>query len=835
MSSNLSKSAASLNARSIAPGTCFHCAEPMAGDRVLWAQLQGRQVPVCCAGCRAAAQLIAQLGLEEFYRFRTASSLTPAPSTTEWRHFDEPHVLRALTRAEGSGRSVTLLIDGLTCAACGWLIGRSLERVDGVVRASVNTATGRAGIVWDEGRVGLSRLLRVIADLGYRPHVASPDAVDTQAREERRAILRRLAAAGLGMMQVMMLAVALYAGALQGMDANIRAYLRVVSMLVATPVMLYGGWPFFVGAYKSLRMRSITMDVPVTLGLLLAFGASVLNTWRHAGDVYFDSVTMFIFFLTVARYVEILARHRSNGVTDSLGRTLPQTAHRFDSASCEARLADVMVAELNVGDHLLVRGGEIIPADGEILRGGTRVDESMLTGEPLPVARGPGDGVAAGTLNLGAPVRLRVTAAGTATVLQHIVALLRRAQAERPRITRAADAMSSRFLGRVLLGALIVCAFWLTVDPSRAFAATLAVLVVACPCAFSLATLVAVASANATLARRGILVTHQDAIESLAKVTRVVFDKTGTLTLGKVSVTGCEILGALNERECRRIAAALEAASEHPIGRAFLADGLTPPPAGDVQITVGAGIEGTVGDRRYRIGTPAFVVGESGEDRGAIVLGCEHRALANFTVGDIIRPESAEIVGALQARGLGVEVLSGDEQGPVRRLARQCGIDEYAARQSPAAKLQRVKALTGRGEFVAVVGDGINDAPVLGEAGVSIAMSRGSALALASADLILVGDSLRSLPVAIDLARRTKAIMRQNLRWAAGYNLTAMPLAALGWVPPWLAAIGMSLSSILVVLNSLRLMRGERPPSSVRFDYDIASGSSVPLSGETAS
>ncbi len=807
---------------------CFHCAEPIIGGRVLWAQLQGREVPVCCAGCRAAAQLIAELGLEEFYRFRTVSSPRPAPAGTEWRYLDEPHLIQTLTRAENGGRSVLLLIDGLTCAACGWLIGRSLERVDGVLRAGVNTATGRASIAWDESKVTLSRLLRVIAELGYRPHVATPEAVDAQAREERRAILRRLAVAGMGMMQVMMFAVALYAGDLQGMDADIRTYLRLASMLVATPVMFYGGWPFFVGACKSLRARGITMDVPVSLGLLLAFGASVMNTWRHAGDVYFDSVTMFIFFLTVARYVEIVARHRSNSVTDSLGRTMPQTAHRFDSASPQARLADVIVADLKRHDQILVRGGEIVPADGEILLGSTRIDESMLSGEPLPVARGPGDAVAAGTLNLGVAVRVRVAAAGSATVLAHIVALLKRAQAERPRITRAADAMSSRFLARVLMGAFIVCAFWLMVEPSRAFAATLAVLVVACPCAFSLATLVAVASANATLARRGILVTHQDAIEGLARVTRVVFDKTGTLTMGRVAITGCETLGTLNEQECRRIAAALEAASEHPIARAFSdadadADpGGAPAPAGDVRISVGAGVEGMVEGRRYRIGTPGFAAGEPAVDGGAIVLGCEQKALANFTVGDVVRPESAAVIEALQARGLGVEILSGDAADPVRRLAQQCGIDEYAARQSPADKLQRIKTLTARGEFVAMVGDGINDAPVLGGAGVSIAMSRGSALALAGADLILVGDSLRALPAAMAVARRAQSIMRQNLRWAAGYNLTAMPLAALGWVPPWMAAIGMSLSSILVVLNSLRLMRGGRPRAAAPSPRDAS-------------
>ncbi len=813
-------------------GRCFHCDQPLGMGRVLWVRIQGKDVPMCCAGCRAAAQLIAQLGLEEFYHFRTAASPTPQPSSKEWLHYDEPQLLQRLTRDERSGRSVVLLVDGLTCAACSWLIGRSLGQIDGVVRADVNTATGRAALVWDQRKVAFSQLLQVIADLGYRPHVVTPDTIDAQAREERQALLRRLAVAGLGMMQVMMFAVALYAGERQGMDANIRAYLRLASMLVATPVMWYGGWPFLVGACKALHMRSITMDVPVALGLLLAFGASVLNTWRHAGDVYFDSVTMFIFFLTVARYVEMVARHRSNSVSDSLGRTMPATAHRITTQSAEEELIDVVVTELQPGDHLLIRSGEVIPADGEVTHGSTRVDESMLTGEPLPIDRAVGDRLMAGTLNVGAPVRLRVSAAGSATVLEHVVALLRRAQAERPNITRTADRMSTRFLARVLVGAVVVCAFWLIVDPTRAFAATLAVLVVACPCAFSLATLVAVASANAALARRGILVTHQDAIESLSKVSRVVFDKTGTLTSGELAVIRCETLGAATEQECRRIAAALEAASEHPIARAFGAGSGTPSPASDVKVCVGAGIEGSIGDRRYRIGTPAFIGHLQDEDDGAIVLADERTAMARFTVGDTVRAESAAVIRALQQRGFGTEILSGDAPAAVRRLAQQCGIDEFSARQSPDDKLQRVKDLSARGEFVAMVGDGINDAPVLGGAGVSIALSRGSALALASADLILVGDSLRSLPLAFDVARRAKTIIRQNLAWAAGYNLTAMPLAALGWVPPWMAAIGMSLSSILVVLNSLRLMRGERPQPAASFSAPLTS---PPLLGGTTS
>src|SRR5450631_49497 len=403
------------------PTHCFHCGESFAGRSLLRAQLQDSEVAVCCPGCRAAAQMIAACGLEDFYRFRTALSGKPDDGAAEWLAYDEPKLLDSLTRVEQGGRSAVLLIDGVTCAACSWLIGRSLQQVDGVLHASVNTATGRARIVWDERKVLLSRLLRLVADLGYRPRIATSDAAGAQARSERRAILQRLAVAGLGLMQVMMFAVAMYAGDMQGMDLTIRAYLRSVSMMVATPVMLYGGWPFFSGAYKALRSRSITMDVPVALGLMLAFGASVLNTWRHAGDVYFDSVTMFIFFLTVARYVERLARHQSASVTDSLGRMLPVTAHRLSICEGNESASDVVVAELAVGDRLLVRAGELVPADGEITHGRTSIDESMLTGESLPVERSPGDRLAAGTLNVAEPVHLRVTATGTATILCGIV------------------------------------------------------------------------------------------------------------------------------------------------------------------------------------------------------------------------------------------------------------------------------------------------------------------------------------------------------------------------------------------------------------------------------
>jgi Cu2+-exporting ATPase len=614
------------------------------------------------------------------------------------------------------------------------------------------------------------------------------------------------------MMQVMMFAVAMYSGSMNGMDLQVRTYLRIVSMLAATPVMLYAGWPFFSGALRALRERSVSMDVPVSLGLLLAYGASVLDTWRHAGEVYFDSVTMFIFFLTVARYVEMVARHRCNSVADSLSRLLPVTAHRFAPSGGDG-LTDVAVAQLVAGDRVLVRAGEVIPADGVILAGSTRVNESMLTGESIAVARAAGEALSAGTVNEEAPVQLRVTAVGAATTLANIVALLGRAQSERPKIMRAADASASRFLVGVLGGALLVGVFWAFVDPARAFPATLAVLVVACPCALSLATLVAVASASAGLARRGVLVARPDAIEALGRASRVVFDKTGTLTSGRVRVTGVQVLGARPEAACLALAAALEGHSEHPIARSFTALCPGAPLAADARVVPGAGIEGHVDGQRYRIGTRAFARGAAtpaGEtntaaaDDASICLGGRDGLLAAFTLADTLRPDAVAAVQGLRGEGLAVELLSGDADAAAGAVARQCGIDDYAARQTPAGKLRRIMQLREAGEIVAMVGDGINDAPVLGGAGVAIAMGQGSALAQASADLILVGDRLQALPEAVQVARRTRAIIRQNLAWATVYNLAAMPLAALGWVPPWMAAIGMSLSSIGVVLNGMR-------------------------------
>jgi Cu2+-exporting ATPase len=826
---------AALDAAASAPtAQCFHCGEPLNGSTLV-AQVRGAPRAVCCAGCLAVAELIDGAGLHDFYRYRDAPSSRPESqllASDAWAAYDRSDIAAQFVTREGDTDSACLLIEGLRCSACSWLIDRVVSRAPGVKQVDVNAATSRAYVQWDRSAGSLGMVLRTIAQLGYRPHPASDIAITQIRQDERRLGLKRLAVAALGMMQVMMFAVAVYAANLAGetMDPQLHSYFRLVSLLVATPVLMYAGKPFFVNAWNALRARTIGMDVPVSAALLLAFTASVWNTFRGSGEVYFDSVTMFVFFLTLGRFVEMAVRHRTTGITDALAQHVPASAHRMRDGAIE----DVPTASLTEGDRVLVRPGEIVPVDGLIIEGDTHLDEALLTGESTPVHRTVGAAASAGTINTLAPIVIRVTATGAATLLSGIVALLRRAQARKPAVAQAADRAAAKFLRYVLLASGAVCAAWLAIDPSRAFEATLAVLVVACPCAFSIAMPAALAAATGELARQGVLVAHPDAIEALSKIDRVVFDKTGTLTRGEVQLECVASLSDLPSAECLRIAAALESRSEHPIARAIARAAGSPAretSISDVRVVAGFGIEGRIDGVLYRLGTPQFVAELRGERiaavladeaSAAVMLGNERVALARFACSDALRDEAVASVARLRSQGIATEILSGDVAPSVRKIAAACGVDGFRARQSPAQKLARVQSLQQQGERVAMIGDGINDAPVLGAANVSIAMGRGAALALAAADIVLVSERISALPDAIATARRTMHIARQNLIWSAAYNFCALPLAAFGLIAPWAAAAGMSISSIAVMMNALRVRNAHRHDAHPR---DLATAS----------
>ncbi|MFU8821477.1 MAG: heavy metal translocating P-type ATPase [Gammaproteobacteria bacterium] len=801
---------------------CFHCGEALTGTEPWFVEIDGFSHRVCCPGCKAVAELIRETGLADFYRFRTVPAARPAEGLAvespelPWKPFDRPELLEAVSApAEEGLRSCTMLVEGVRCAACGWLIERSLEQVPGVREIRVNPATARARLVWDPGVLPLSGALGVLSRLGYQPHPGSAGAADMALRE-RRGALRRLGVAGIGMMQVMMYAVALYVGAFQDMDAGLQELFRWVSLVVATPVALYSGRPFFRGAWRDLRSGRPGMDVPVALAVGAAWLASVTHTLSGQGEVYFDSVTMFVFFLSLARYLEMSARHRAGDTQEALARLLPEAARR---RAADGSWETVALRELRPGDIVSVRHGETLPADGRLHANGARLDESMLTGESRPRTRQVGEPALAGSINLGDPMEFEVERTGGETLVSSIGRLLDRAQAERTPIMAAADRVARWFVIGVLGAASVTWVAWNALDPSRAFEITLAVLVVTCPCALSIATPAALTAATGFLARRGLLVTRAGAIERLAHVRRVIFDKTGTLTLGQLRITSVEPLGALDADAALGIAAALEAVSEHPIARAFS----VAHPAGhasEVRVSPGLGIEGMVNGRRWRLGRPDWsaALGDatppaiSGEET-AVCLAGEQGVVAIFHLADRLRIGTRQQLERLASLGLDAEVASGDAPEAVAPVVAAAGISHWQAGMTPEDKLALLRRRQASGETVVMVGDGVNDAPVLAGADVSVAMAGGTPLAQTSADMVLLGESLEPLAEGIAHARRALRIVRQNLAWAAAYNMTALPLAATGFIAPWMAAIGMSASSLLVVLNALRL---SRPPRGAR-------------------
>ncbi|MEZ5487913.1 MAG: cation-translocating P-type ATPase [Steroidobacteraceae bacterium] len=720
------------------------------------------------------------------------------------------------SESDGEGHAI-FNADGIRCANCARSIRTGLGKLAGVRQTDVNVVNGRVSVTWDAARTSLAAILRTVAALGFRPVPLAGDAAATARRKEWREALKRLGLAGIGSMQVMMYAVGLYTGALQGIDPQLAEVLKIACLVLTTPVLFYSGAPILRGAIHDLRRGTLGMDVTVSLALVLAYVASAVNTLRGAGEVYFDSVTMFIFFLLLGRWFEMKGRHQTANVTDALARALPATAQRLDAGGAGQ---SVPLAEVRIGDRLRIGSGQVIPVDGRVC-GSTAavVDEALVTGESIPQRRDPGASLLGGSINVGAALELEVTTAPHESTLHALVRLLEHSQAQRPRLGLAAERMASWFIVRVLVLTALVGIVWTLIVPSRAFPAVLAVLVATCPCALSLATPVALAAATSRLARLGVLVTRPDAIEGLAQADTVMLDKTGTLTTGAARLLEVRTVEPLDDATALALAAALEQCSRHPLAAAFLPHARAGLHCSDAQEVAGQGIEGTINDRRWRIGraewvaalrppaaaSPPVPLADTAATAG-VALGDAHGLQALFTFADELRADAVQTVSRLTGLGLELRLASGDRDAPVARAAQALGIAHYAAEQRPEGKLQLLQDLQREGHKVLMIGDGINDGPVLAAADVSMAMSGGSSIAHAAGDLVLLRESLTALPAAIQVAWRTMSIMRQNLRWAAIYNLGAIPLAALGLMPPWVAALGMSLSSLLVVMNARRLV-----------------------------
>jgi Cu2+-exporting ATPase len=784
---------------------CFHCGEDLPA-RPARVELDGHARDFCCEGCAAAAQWIRDARLGDYYRLRQQpAGRVAADARAQLAAFDRYDVQSMHAREVAGGREMVVLGEGMRCAACAWLVDRALGREPGVIEVSANAVTGRIRIAWDPARTALSTVLARLVALGYMPYLAGGVAQERARRAERNRDLVRIGVAALASMQAMMFAEALFFDAGNQMPLATRDFLRWITFLVSTPVVFWCGWPFIAGMLRELRHRSAGMDTLVATSTLLAYGASVFETLRGGTHVWYDAAVMFVFLLLVARMLEQRARRIAVARVDTLARARPELATR-ETASGGRDVVPVGV--LAAGDVVHVAPGESLPADGTLLDASGRFEEALLTGEARPVLRAPGETVYAGTLCHGHPARIRVERTGVATRLSEVERLVEEAQAHRPTAARFADRVAHRFVAGILLCAVLVYIGWRLHDPSRALEVTLALLVISCPCALSLAVPAALAAAHGSLARLGVLSTRADALGTLAAATDVVFDKTGTLGSGEPRLAHVRAMDGADADAMLAVAAALERGSRHPIAAAFAAHdtGLA---ASGVEEHPGRGLSGVVDGQSWRLGVAGFAAG--GADDGARWGGDGQRAMAAFTLEEPMRDDAVAAVDALRADGLHVHLSSGDGHAEVAAFAARLGIEGASARQAPEGKLAGVRALQAAGRTVVMVGDGLNDAPVLAGADTSIAVAGGAALAHRAADLVLTAPSLLRIPAAITLARRARAVVRQNLAWALGYNVVALPLAAAGLVTPWVAALGMAVSSLTVTLNALRLTRVRLP------------------------
>lgn len=781
---------------------------------------------MCCPGCAAVAQTIVDLGQSSYYRERAAYARTSADGDQlvppELHLYDNADPRFAL---DDNSRESTFAVEGIRCAACVWLIEHRLARLPGVVSAQLNVATERLYVRWRSADCQPGDILAALHTIGYTAYPYDAGRHQQQQRQAARTLGRQLFVAGLSMMQVMMYVAPAYMSNGDGtLDPAMASLMEWASLLLTIPAVSYSALPFWRGAWASLRARTLGMDVPVALGIAAAFGASVVATVRGSGEVWFDSVTMFIFLLLCSRWYELRARRRAGAALERLHHALPPSATLLAQYPASRNTTLVRAAALTPDQVIMIKPGEAVAADCVLIEGATALDLSLLSGESAPVPKSAGDLLPGGAINTSAVVLARVTRRAQDSTMSSLVKLIERAGRDKPRIALWADRVAAWFVAGLLLLSLCAFGFWAWHDGNlqRAWPIAIAVLVVSCPCALSLATPTVLAAATDRLLRQGILVSGAQTLETLHRATHVVFDKTGTLTHGRPVLQTTVPLAAMRADFCLQVAAALDDGSNHPLARAIVAAAVEAgggqrqdwrPSA--VREVTGRGIEAVLHNRRYRLGNAAFVAEMAGimpehavaADATPVYLGAEGQWLACLQLQDGLRTDARSTVDYFRQAGKTVVLLSGDHDALARRVGDQLDIATTVGGYLPEEKLAFVKQLQMKGAVVAMVGDGINDAAVLSAADVSFAMGEGAALAQAHADAVLLCGRLGAVADSARVAARTMRVIRQNLAWASLYNITAIPAAAIGLLNPWLSGVGMAASSAVVVANALRLRR----------------------------
>lgn len=803
--------------------SCYHCGSFILPSEYYEIELSGIPRKFCCAGCLAIAQTIHGEGLEVFYARRAQSSDKPAAYLASndipdsLAPYDDPSLMGRYTRSisEHGDLETTLRLEKIRCAACVWLCEQHLRRIPGVNDVQINYVSQKVKVAFSSQQTSLARLLFEIERIGYEAWPFEPSLSIEKSKKERRQLLTRLGVALLGMMQVMMYAWPSYVG-----DSDITAeydlLLGWTSWALTVPVIIYSAGPIFQAAWRSVTLFRQThilgMDVPIALALALAFSAGTVNLVTGSGQGYFDSITMFVAFILAARYVELLARQDAQGGAEALAKQLPATCERVRNYPSSGQVEIVPVINCNPGDVLRIPPGDVVPADGILIEYESSLDESLLTGESKPIDKKIGDRVYAGTHNILNPMLMRIDAVGQSTRIAGIASLLDQALQAKPLMVSLAEKWAGYFVGFLLIVAFLSSAIWWYVDPSRAWTVLVSVLVASCPCALSLAVPTAMAAAQGAVTKLGLLIVRGHVLEGLVKATDLVLDKTGTLTMGQPELK--EVLITRSEfsrMDVLSIAASLESGQKHPLAlsilRAAAADNcalsILPEP---VMNELGKGLSSGV----YRLGSASWVgthqIVREGQ-YGQVHLADDKGLIASLLFLDTPRAGLEELLNAAKSRKIAIHLVSGDDSTTVEWWAHQVGIENYQGTCSPEDKYQYIEYLQKEGHFVWAIGDGINDAPLLARADVSIAVGVGAPLATAGADAILTASSLAPLAQSLLLADKAQRIIKENLIWALVYNLLAIPAAMMGWVNPWVAGIGMSLSSLVVTLNAWRLRK----------------------------
>jgi Cu2+-exporting ATPase len=808
---------------------CYHCGSHIAEDSYCSAELGSLKHVFCCLGCMAIAQTIHGEGLDVFYSRRIQLGVKPDQALgsntilNRLLAYDDPVLLARFTRPIADGLlETTLRLEKIRCAACVWLCDQHLKRIPGVSDVQINYVTQKAKIQFRLEQCNLSHLLFEIERIGYSAWPFEPSQAADLGRRERRHLLTRLGVALLGMMQVMMYAWPTYTGT-GDLSQEYGALLGWASWFLTVPVILYSAGPIFIAAWRSVRhfpqTHILGMDVPIAIALGLAFFAGTLNLLTGNGASYFDSITMFVAFILGARYVELLARQDAQSGAEALAKQLPAICEKYLTYPDSLELKEVPVVNCNQGDFIRVSPGEIIPADGILIANETEIDESLLTGEARAIGKKIGDPLYAGSHNILNPCIMRIEAVGQATRIAGIAALLDQALLAKSHLVSLAERWASHFILFLLATALIASGLWFLFDPSKSWSVLVAVLVASCPCALSLAVPTAMAAAQGAVTKLGILIVRGHVIESLVEVSDLVVDKTGTLTLGQPELKSIRVGRTdFTAQRALSLAAAMEAGQTHPLALSILraaavenlpVDNLPSPSYG----TLGRGLDAG----EYRLGS-ALHVGlnqlidtdlferQAGE-HGKVYLADGQGLIATFLFLDTPRPGVQELLAAAQQRKIAVHLVSGDDVQTVAWWANYFGITHFSSEVSPEGKYAYVAKLQEQGKTVWAIGDGVNDAPLLARANVSVAVGAGAPLITAGADAILTANSLEPLVYLLRSAIKTRLIIKENIAWALLYNMVAIPVAMLGLVNPWVAGIGMSLSSLFVTLNAWRLRK----------------------------